>query len=114
MKRKEEIEKLRQQLSDANADINQTNTALKTLAEINHRFKSLEKEYKNTPEPKLEDYYKESDEMKDYKILRFSIMGIGGGLILQKVFNLEICFKLFIKKHQGALGGFCLRKNIYK
>ena len=44
VKRKEEIEKLRQQLSDANADINRTNMSLKTLAEINNCVKSLEQE----------------------------------------------------------------------
>ena len=75
MKKKEEIEKLRQQLSDANADINQTNMSLKNLAEINkrssklvHHLKSLEQEYNTSEEPRLEDYYKESDEMKEYKI----------------------------------------------
>ena len=68
-----EIEKLRQQLSDANADINQTNTALKTLAEINNHVKRLEQEYSEAAgnEPKLEDYYKPSDEMKDYQNVAF-------------------------------------------
>ena len=47
VKRKEEIEKLRQQLSDANADINRTNMSLKTLAEINNLVKSLEQERDN-------------------------------------------------------------------
>ena len=40
VERKEEIQKLRQQLSDANADINQTNKSLKNLAEINYRVKN--------------------------------------------------------------------------
>ena len=48
MKKKEEIEKLRQQLSDANEDINRTNMSLKNLAEINNRVKSLEQEYNTT------------------------------------------------------------------
>ena len=47
VKRKEEIERLRQQLSDANADINRTNMSLKTLAEINNLVKSLEQERDN-------------------------------------------------------------------
>ena len=86
VKRKEEIERLRQQLSDANADINDTNRALKTLAKIN----TLEKEYEKAVgnEPKLEDYYKESDEMKEYKILIFSIIGIGTGYVFQRFLNL--------------------------
>ena len=84
VKRKEEIEKLRQQLSDANADINRTNMSLKTLAEINNHVKNLEQEYNTLKEPKLEDYYKELDEMKDYKMITFSIIGIGTGYVLYK------------------------------
>ena len=82
VKRKEEIEKLRQQLSDANADINRTNTALKTLV----RVKSLEKEYSESAgnEPKLEDYYKPSDEMKEYQNVAFFLVGISGGFIVYK------------------------------
>ena len=82
VKRKEKIERLRQQLSHANADINRTNTALKTLAKIN----TLEKEYgeASVNEPKLEDYHKESDEMKEYNILSFSIIGIGSGYVVYK------------------------------
>ena len=78
VKRKEEIEKLRQQLSDANADINRTNMSLKTLAEINNRVKSLEREYntKAKNEPKLEDYYKPSDQMKEYQTVAFFLVGI--------------------------------------
>ena len=88
VKRKEEIEKLRQQLSDANADINRTNMSLKTLAEMNNRVKSLEKEYNTAVEnePKLEDYCKESDEMKEYKMTSFSIVGIGTGYVVYKFF----------------------------
>ena len=93
VKRKEEIERLRQQLSDANADINRTNTALKTLAEaqqreqaLNNRVKSLEKEYSEASEnePKLEDYYKPSDEMKEYQNVAFFLVGISGGYIVYK------------------------------
>ena len=72
VKRKEEIEKLRQRLSGINVDINRTNMSLK-----NH-VKSLEKEYNPFEEPKLEDYYKE------YKILSFSIIGIGTGYVVYK------------------------------
>ena len=63
VEKKEEIEKLRQQLSDANADINRTNMSLKTL----------EQEYSEAAgnEPKLEDYYKPSDEMKEYQNVAF-------------------------------------------
>ena len=72
-KKKEEIENLRQQLSDANADINRTSMSLKTLAEIYNRVKSLEQEYSEAAgnEPKLEDYYKSSDQMKEYQNVAF-------------------------------------------
>ena len=61
VEKKEEIEKLRQQLSDANADINRTNRSLKTLAEMNNRVTRLENEYNKSKnnKPKLEDYYLE-------------------------------------------------------
>ena len=86
VKRKEEIEKLRQQLSDANADINRTNMSLKNLPEMNNRVKSLEQEYNTIAknEPKLEDYYKPSDEMKEYQTVAFSIVGLGTGYIVYK------------------------------
>ena len=84
VEKKEEIEKLRQQLSDANADINRTNMSFKTLAEINKCVKSLEQEYNTAEEPKLKDYYKPSDAMKEYKILSFSITGIGTGYVVYK------------------------------
>ena len=42
VEKKQDIEKLRQELSDANADINKTNRSLKTLAEMNNRVTRLE------------------------------------------------------------------------
>ena len=63
---------LRQQASDANVDINQTNKALEELRKI-------------TREPKLDDYYKPSDEMKEYQLVVVSLMGIGGGWIAAKL-----------------------------
>ena len=91
VEKKEEIEKLRQHLSDVNTDINKTKMSLKTLAEINkrsgelvHCMKSLEQEYNTSEEPKLEDYYKELDEMKEYKILSFLIINIGTGYVVYK------------------------------
>ena len=62
MRRKEEIEKLWQQLSDANADINETNKSLKNLYEIQNEYQKEEEK-----EPKLENYYKPSQEMKEYQ-----------------------------------------------
>ena len=86
VKRKQEIEKLRQQLSDANADINKTNMSLKNLAEINNRYKYLKEEAdeEDEKEPKLEDYYKPSDEMKEYQNVVFFLVGLSGGYIVYK------------------------------
>ena len=84
--KKQQIEKLRQQLSDANADINRTNMSLKTLTEMNNHLKSLQQEYNTPKEPKVLNYYK-PEEMKEYQLVVVSVIGIGGGLLLQKVFN---------------------------
>ena len=93
VKRKEEIERLRQQLFDVNADINQTNRALKTLYEaqqreqtLNNRLKSLEKEYNtsSSEEPKLYDYYKPSEEMKEYQMVSITVIGLSGGYLIYK------------------------------
>ena len=83
VEKKEEIEKLRQQLSDANADINRTNRSLKTLAEMTR----LENEYNESKnnEPKFEDYYKPSDETKEYQNVVFLIIGISLGYIIFKI-----------------------------
>ena len=56
VKKKDKIEMLRRQASDSNADINDTNRALEELRKI-------------TREPKLEDYYEPSDEMKEYQLV---------------------------------------------
>ena len=81
MKRKEEMERLRQQLSDANADINQTNKSLENLAKVENEYKKLQEN-----EPKLENYYKPSKEMKEYQNVAFLLTGITGGVIIHKLF----------------------------
>ena len=81
MKRKEKIQRLRQQLSDANADINQTNKSLKILSEIQNEYEKGEKE-----EPKLENYYKPSEEMKEYQSVAFLLTGLTGGVFIHKLF----------------------------
>ena len=72
VKKKHKIEMLRRQASDANADINNTNHALEELRKI-------------TRELKLEDYYKPSDEMKEYQLVVVLLMGLGGGWVLYKI-----------------------------
>ena len=87
VEKKEEIQKLRQELSDANADINKTNRSLLSLAKMNDRVVKLENEYnegKNN-EPKFENYYKPSDEMEEYKNVVFLAIGVSGGYIIYKI-----------------------------
>ena len=87
IQRKEYLEKLRQQLSDANADINETNKSFKNLAAINYRVKKLQNEYQEEEEkePKLENYYAPSKEMKEYDNIVFFIIGISGGYLVNKL-----------------------------
>ena len=84
--RKQEIQKLKQQAVEANEDINQTNKSLENLAKVLNRVKYLENEYvaSNEAEPKLEDYYKPSQEMKEYQNILFLIVGLFGGYIIHK------------------------------
>ena len=75
------IQELRQQLSDANADINETNKALDELRQIQSTAKLLE--YK---QPQLSDFYKPSDEMKEKQYLTTGIIGASTGYALFKFF----------------------------
>ena len=82
MRRKEEIEKLRQQLSDANADINETNKSLKNLYEIQNEYQKEEEK-----EPKLENYYKPSQEMKEYQNVVYFFEGLAIGYVGYKTYK---------------------------
>ena len=79
MERKEYLEKLRQELSDANADINETNKSLRNLKKVENEYQEEEKE------PKLENYYTPSKEMKEYENIVFFITGISGGYLVNKL-----------------------------
>ena len=82
MKRKEEMELLRQQLSDANADINQTNKSLENLAKVENEYK---KEEKN--EPILRNYYTPSKEMKEYQNIAIFAGGLASGYLGYKIYE---------------------------
>ena len=56
---KNKIDLLRQQLSDANADVNKTNKALDNLQKITYENKTF------TREPHVSDFYKPSNEMEN-------------------------------------------------
>ena len=73
VRRHDRIQQLRQQLSDANNDINVTNKNLNELRQI----QSIE--YNR---PKLEDYYNPSDEMKEYQYVTIGVLRAFGGYII--------------------------------
>ena len=67
--------KLRQELSDVNADMNETNKTLDELRQI----QSVK--YK---EPQLNYFYKPSDEMKEYQHITAGVIGNSSGYLLFK------------------------------
>ena len=70
--KKNEMELLRQQLSDENADIKKTNRALDNLR-ITHENKTFARE------PHISDFYEPSDEMKEYQHVAVGLIGLIGG-----------------------------------
>lgn len=79
---KNKIQELRQQLSDANADINVTNHALDLLKKIqNIRFQGRT----FTREPIVNDYYKPSDKMKKYEYIVTVGLGLTCGYMVNKL-----------------------------
>ena len=81
--RKNRVEEKRHQLVEANKDINVTNASLRALDHLNRVMekRSLERE------PKLDDYYKPSEEMEAYKVLVMSAVGLGGGFAGYKIYK---------------------------
>ena len=78
----DKIQQLRQQLSDANQDIEETNKSLDLLRQV----KTIEFQgVKYDREPELSDFYKESPEMKEYQYLVMTAIGIGAGYLAYKV-----------------------------
>ena len=73
---KNHIAQLREQLNEANQDINITNKSLIQL-----------KKYEDiiNPEPKLSDYYQPSEKMKHYQNLAIGALGLVSGVSLVKI-----------------------------
>ena len=71
--KKNEMELLRQQLSDVKADINKTNKALDNLRKITYENRTFERE------PHISDFYKPSEEMRDYQHAAVGLAGLIGG-----------------------------------
>ena len=79
VKTKNERELLRQQLSDANADINKTNKALDNLNRITYEKRTFERE------PDISDFYEPSDEMRNYQYAAVGLTGLIGGWGIYKL-----------------------------
>ena len=76
------IQKLRQELSDANADISHTNQSLELLRKIRTVTYNGTK---FTEEPKLENFYKPSPEMEKYQVIVGAAIGVGVGYLIYRV-----------------------------
>ena len=59
VEKKNKIALLRQKLSDANKDLDEVNEAL-------HNLRTTTEDFEEDKEPTLDEYYKPSDEMKEY------------------------------------------------
>ena len=71
--KKNEMQLLRLQLSDANADINKRNIALGNLNKITFENRTF------TRKPHISDFYEPSDEMEEYQHAAVGLAGLVGG-----------------------------------
>ena len=69
---KNKIAALRQELADANKDLDATNTAL-------HNLRVAEENSQEDRQPTLDSYYEPSDEMKNLMNVVTGVMGLGLG-----------------------------------
>ena len=83
VKERDRIQQLRQQLADANIHIENTNRALEQLRQV----QSIQYNGKTfNREPQLNDFYKPSDEMKEYQYITVGVVGVGSGFLLSRIF----------------------------
>ncbi len=78
IKRKDKLQELRQEIADANQEIEQTKKALDRLRD----FQSVTQSYK---EPKIEDFYSPSPNMRKYQKITSVGMGVGTGLLVSRL-----------------------------
>ena len=81
VKRRDKIQRLRQQLSDANQDINTTNAALDNLRKVLARTSAIQRSRKDRGEPTIGDFYRPSDKMKEYQLMFAGAVGIPLGYL---------------------------------
>ena len=75
---KDRIQRLREELRDANSDIERTNQALDSLRKvqsITYGGRTFDRE------PDIGDFYKPSSKMKEYREMATVGMGVGTGLV---------------------------------
>ena len=75
VEKKNKIALLRQKLSDANRDLDETNEAL-------HNLRTATEELEEDKEPTLDDYYEPSEEMKMYMNVVTGVIGSVSGFWL--------------------------------
>ena len=75
VKRKDRIAQLRQELTDANKDLNETNQALEELKSASEA----------DVKPTIHDFYEPSDEMKHYQYATIGVVGLATGYAIIKI-----------------------------
>ena len=80
VEKKNKIALLRQKLEDANKDFDDTNEALRKL-----RLATEDLNEHEEIEPKLNDYYEPSDEMKMYMNVVTGVVGSVSGFLITKM-----------------------------
>lgn len=80
VEKKNKIAELRQEVEDADNDLDSTNEALRRL-----RIATEDYDEHNKTEPKLSDYYQPSDEMKTYENIVTGVIGSVSGFLITKV-----------------------------
>ena len=78
VEKKNKIALLRQKLSDANKDLDDTNVAL-------HNLRTATEELDEDREPTLNDYYEPSDEMKTYMSIVTGVIGSVSGYLVTRL-----------------------------
>lgn len=78
VEKKNKIVLLRQRLSDANKDLDETNEAL-------HNLRTATEELEEDKEPTLDDYYESSEEMRMYMDIVTGVIGSVSGLLVARL-----------------------------
>ena len=83
VEKKNKVALLRQEVEDANKDFRDTNEALRKLGDLRLAEEDLEDH--EDIEPKLENYYEPSDEMKMYMSVVTGVVGSVSGFLVTKL-----------------------------